>query len=73
MMVLTVVLANTYDTMIAISYENEHRPYKKRAVQIELTPEQEALIRPRVLGNNGGVEFREEVLECWLEPPKEEE
>ena len=69
---LTVVLADTFRTRIAIQYENEGYPYQRRSVQIELTPEQRAALEPRKVGESGGFAVFEDVLECWLEPVESE-
>ena len=73
--VLTVVLADTWRTYMSVVHENEHRPYGRRTVQITLTPEQQEAIRPQCVGQGGGVEKYELVLDCWLEPitPTEED
>ena len=65
---LTVVLADTHRTMVSIVYENDHMPYRRRTVQIELTPEQREALAPRYLGRDGKEAAHEEVLDCWLEP-----
>ena len=65
---LTVVLANTLVTEIAIVHEGEHRPFLRRTVQIDLTPEQRAALEPRVAGESNGRQRHEEILTCWLEP-----
>ena len=70
---LTVVFADTHRTMIAITYENDHMPYRRRTVQIELTPQQRAALEPRVLGYDRNEVVREELMTCWLEPDDEEE
>lgn len=67
---VTFVLANTHRTYVAIVHENEHVPYRRRTVTIELTPEQVALLEPRVVGIDGGKEVYEEHLACWLENEK---
>ena len=69
--VLTVVLADTHGTQTAIIYENEHRPYQRRTVQIELTPEQRRQLEPRHTGRVKGTETFEEVHQAWLEPAEE--
>lgn len=67
-MTLTVILANTWETYAAIVYENEWRPYSRRTVQIELTPEQAAKLTPRVVGTDKGKDVKEIILQCWIEP-----
>lgn len=66
-MKLTVIMLDTYRTQIAIGYENEHRPYGRRAVQIELTPEQMELLKPRKVGERGATDVYEEYGYSWLE------
>ena len=69
--VLTVILGDTFGTETAIIHENEHRPYRKRTVQIRLTEDQRREVSPRYLGRSGGNPRFEEVLEAWLEPASE--
>lgn len=64
---VTFILADTHATHIAAVYENEHRPYRKRTVSIELTPEQVAALKPRPVGVLNGVEQVEELLECFVD------
>ena len=64
---LTVVLADTHRTTVAIVHENEHIPYRRRTVHVKLTPEQLAQIEPRSTGWMSGEERFEEVVTCWLE------
>lgn len=47
--------------------ENEHVPYRRRTVTVELTPEQVAQLKPRVVGHSSGADVREEILTCWVE------
>jgi ACT domain-containing protein len=69
--VLTVIMADTQRTYISIVHENEHKPYGRRTVQIELTDEQRRQLEPRYTGNiSPGAEQYEEVLYCWFEPVK---
>ena len=65
---LTVVLADTHRTNVAITCENEHVPYRRRAVQIELTDEQRRALAPSYVGEGYGGAMHEEILDCWLEP-----
>jgi len=67
-MKLTVVIADTWSTTCRLEHENEWTPYKRRTVQIELTPEQEALLELRVVGLNKGTDIYEDILQCWFEP-----
>lgn len=66
-MKLTVIMANTWTTYGAIVFENEWRPYGRRTVQIELTPEQVEAINPREVGWNEGKPVYEIILQSWLE------
>lgn len=66
-MKVTFVLADTHRTSIAIQFENESIPYRRRTVIIELTPEQVALLTPRHVGVANGAPVKEEILTCWLE------
>lgn len=67
-MKLTVILANTWSTYLAMAHEGERRSYQKRTVQIDLTPEQLAKIEPRYVGDNGTTKMKEDIMECFLEP-----
>ncbi len=66
-MKLTVVLADTHRTRCAVVFECEHLPYRRRTVQVELTPEQVRALRPHVVGISDGKDVYEEVAGCWLE------
>jgi len=66
-MKLNVVMIDTFRTYIAVAYENDHLPYGRRLVQIELTPEQVEKLRPRELGSAQGKPFFEEIGQVWLE------
>lgn len=66
-MKVTFILADTHCTYLSVVHENEHRPYRRRTVTIELTPEQAALLAPRVVGVNGGKDVHEELLTCFVE------
>ena len=68
---LTVVLADTFVSEIAREFEGEHRPYERRSVQIELTPEQREKLKRRKVGVRGGETMREVIIDCWLEPEDE--
>jgi len=72
---ITFILADTTTTYVALVHENQHRPYSKRSVSIELTPEQELLIRPRKTGHINGKVQHEIILDCFVEAedgPEEE-
>lgn len=62
-MKLHFILADTYRTYIAVVHENEHVPYRRRIVTIELTPEQMEAIKPRKVGKDRGKDVYEELLE----------
>lgn len=66
-MKLTVIMLDNHRTYIAVVYENDHIPYGRRTVQIELTPEQMTQITPRKLGVINGKDKFEEIGPCWLE------
>lgn len=61
------ILADTYRTYLATAFDNEHVPYRKRIVTIELTPEQMEAIKPRKVGVDQGKDVYEEVLDVILE------
>ncbi len=61
------ILADTHRTYIAVVHENEHVPYRKRIVTIELTPEQLKAIEPRKVGVDRGKAVYEELLDVMLE------
>lgn len=65
---LTVVLADTHRTRIAIIHEGESLPFQRRTVHITLTDEQRAELAPRLCGKDGHHEAYEEIAGCWLEP-----
>ena len=65
---LTVIMADTMVTYVSLVHENEHRPYGRRTVQIELTEEQRRALAPRVTGSDGGTPTHEVPLDSWLEP-----
>lgn len=66
--ILTVILADSGPTDIALTFENECRPFVRRTVQIELTHEQRELLRPRSTCRIGEKDIYEHVERCWLEP-----
>ena len=65
---LTVVLADTQGTYTAVVHENEHRPYRRRTVQVTLTDDQRRALEPRCTGITDGAQTHEEHLSSWLEP-----
>lgn len=70
-MKLTIVMEDRWRTECAIVHENEHVPYGRRTVHIELTPEQLKQIEPRYLGNRGLTKIYEHHGQCWLEADEE--
>ena len=64
---LQVTMLDTWRTSCAISYENEHVPYGRRQVTVELTPEQVAQLEPREVGRDGRKAVLEEIGPVWLE------
>lgn len=70
-MKLRVVMLDTLPTVVALVHENEHQPYRRRLVTIELTPEQAALLHPRVTGKLNGKDQHEVIGEVWLEDEEE--
>lgn len=66
-MKLQVTMLDRLRTEVAIVHENQHVPYGRRQVTIELTPEQAAQLAPHSLGWSGGSERFEEIGEVWIE------
>jgi hypothetical protein len=66
-MKVTFVLADTFETQTRLVYENEHVPYRKRTVTIELTSEQYEQIRPVQVGVDRGKPHFEIFVECFIE------
>lgn len=66
-MKLTFLLADTYRTQVAIVHEGESRPYGRRSVTIDLTPEQMAAVQRKLLGASSGVDVYEEYLDVFIE------
>ena len=64
---LTFILANTLRTEIAITHENQGRPYSRRSVTIHLTENQLSAIRPQFVGYLNGVDRYEETLDVFIE------
>ena len=65
-MKITFVLTDTFETRMRLTHENEYIPYKKRVVQIELTPMQLEKIQPRKVGFDKK-NIYEEITDCWIE------
>lgn len=66
-MKVTVVFANTHRNRMALIHEGERFPYQYRTVQIELTPEQQAMLKPEEVGSERGQPVYEEIYNSWLE------
>lgn len=66
-MKLVVVMLNTWITQCAILHENEHRPYGRRLVTLELTPQQVSALRPMQVGMDRGQNVTESIGEVWIE------
>ena len=74
---ISFIIADTYRTEIAIIHENEHRPYGRRVVTIDLSPEQEKALELRKVGMRGMKAVKEEILDCFVsnegsDPPSTE-
>lgn len=65
--ILQVTMLNTWSTHCAIVHENQGRPYGRRQVTIDLTPEQVEQLQPKVVGQDGADDRHEEIGEVWLE------
>lgn len=66
-MKLQVVMLDTHRTRMSIVHENEHIPYGRRLVTIELTEAQAAKLLPRKVGSECGNPIFEEIGEVWLD------
>lgn len=66
-MKLVVVMLDTFESEMAMVHLNQSRPFSRRVVQIDLTSEQIAALRPRHLGKSSGTDRYEEIERCWLE------
>lgn len=71
--VLTVVLVNQAPTLEALIHLNSWMPFEYRTVHIPLTPEQEAMIRPRFVGHWGQADQFEAIGQVWLEDAEQAE
>lgn len=67
-MILTVIMANTWETYCRLIHENQYVSYQNRTVQIELTPEQVEKLKPLIVGNDKGEPVHEILRDCWIEP-----
>lgn len=66
-MKIYIIMLDTHRTRIALVHENEHIPYRRRLVEIVLTPEQEALLQPLCVGTEGGNDVFEEYGPAWFQ------
>ena len=66
-MKLTVIMVNTHRTAIAIRYENDHMPFTRRVVSVDLTPDQVEMLKPMEVGTWSGKPVYEEIGQSWLE------
>lgn len=66
-MKLVVVMLNTWITECSLMHCNEHRPYGRRIVSLELTPEQVSALRPMQVGSDRGQNVTESIGEVWIE------
>jgi hypothetical protein len=64
---LCVELLDTHRTTISVVHLNEHVPFGRRVVQIELTDEQLETIKPKHLGSHQKVEIYETIGNIWLQ------
>lgn len=67
-MKVCVVMLDTHRTRMAVIHENEHIPYRRRLVEVYLTPEQEELLEGRKVGIEAGEPVFEEIGPMWIEP-----
>jgi hypothetical protein len=66
-MKLTVILANTWETVCLYNdFQIAPQP-QKRSVTIELTPEQIEAIRPRMVGFGNGQDQYEIIVDAFIE------
>lgn len=64
---LTVIMADTFKTEVAIYHENSYLPYSYRTIHIKLTDEQIKLLTPEKVGERCGKDVFEEVSSVFLE------
>lgn len=69
---VTFTLADEFVTQVSVIHMNEHTPFRKRTVTIDLTPEQMERIAPRFVGQHNGHDVYEVVHDCHIEwdPPE---
>ena len=70
-MKITFIIADTWETEARLRYENEHVPYKKRTVTINLTDEQLKQIQCEKVGKESDVDKLEEIIDCFIENEQE--
>jgi hypothetical protein len=66
---ITVIIANTWRTTVAVIHENQMLPYGKRSVTIELTPEQCKQLTLRKVGTDRDRDVYEEIFDCFVDEP----
>lgn len=66
-MKLIVELVNTFRTRLAVHHENDHIPFRRRIVCIELTPDQIKKLEPKKLGTDQGADVFEELGNIWVQ------
>ena len=69
-MKITFIMADTWGTEARLRCDNEHVPYKKRTVTINLTDEQLRQIKCRKVGKESDVDKFEEIIDCFIENEK---
>lgn len=74
-MKLMVIMLDTFDAEMSVVHLGQTKPFGRRFVSIELTPDQVKKLKPRHLGKSGGTDRFEELGEVWLEGggPEEQE
>ena len=66
-MKLNVIMLDRWRTEISVIHEGQAVPHGKRLVQVELTPEQVALLTPRETGISCGQPRYEEYGDLWFQ------
>ena len=61
------VIANCHETRMRLEFENEWVPYKKRVVFVTLTDGQVKQLKCESVGESGGTEIYEEILEVFID------
>lgn len=64
---LTVELLDTFRTRMGVIHENDHIPYGRRLVSVELLESQINRLKPKVVGIEGTREVYEELGSVWIE------